>query len=398
MLNFPKIFVFISINFFTFLFLQTAFLFAQSYDDNQFLKNHLKEIDFTNKLLQYAEGSSKLSVNNLKLLQKKINKRRTIVKTLDDEISLINERIQVKSDSIQRLEKYLESLKEEYVKMIYYAYKNRNSYNKLMFVLSADDFNQSYKRLLYLKQYSSYRKVHVELINNTRNDLENQLDQLKEERYKKERLIKKRQLEENILAQDKQKENTLIDYFNEQEDQVIKLIDEKRKVSEILSNSIIQTINKQYEKVSKLNKEKNSRFEERQGIYSWPLDKKGIILNHFGKQKHPFLKGIQIVNNGIDISTMPEASAISIADGVVSKIVSIPGANKAILITHGDYYTLYANLVDITVNVGDTINRADRIGSIFTDKSDNNITLLQFQIWYKNKKLNPEKWLKRENT
>ena len=140
-------------------------------------------------------------------------------------------------------------------------------------------------------------------------------------------------------------------------------------------------------------KELTENFTTNKGTLPWPVER-GVITEGFGKQKHPVLAGIEIYNNGVKITTEKGASARAIFDGIVSRILNIPGAGKAIIVSHGDYFSVYNNLSDVFVTAGQSIKTKQEIGLISTNSSTNE-TITELQIWKGNKKLNPAQWLYR---
>ena len=140
-------------------------------------------------------------------------------------------------------------------------------------------------------------------------------------------------------------------------------------------------------------KELANNFTTNKGKLPWPVER-GVITESFGKQKHPVLAGIEIYNNGVKITTEKGASARAIFDGTVSRILNIPGAGKAIILSHGDYFSVYNNLSDVFITIGQSIKTKQEIGLV-TTKSNTNETVTELQIWKGNKKLNPAQWLYR---
>lgn len=67
----------------------------------------------------------------------------------------------------------------------------------------------------------------------------------------------------------------------------------------------------------------------------------------------------------------------------------------AVIIRHGQYLTVYSNLVNVAVKKGDAVSVRQNLGTVFTDANDGHKTILKFQIWKESQKLNPEEWLAR---
>jgi septal ring factor EnvC (AmiA/AmiB activator) len=168
------------------------------------------------------------------------------------------------------------------------------------------------------------------------------------------------------------------------EDEIARLIEEeKRKLN---ARSIYETLTPDEKILS-------STFEKNKGKLPWPTNK-GIVTGRFGIQQHPVLKNVKIRNDGIFISTIENETARAIFDGEVSKVFSLPGSNFAVIVRHGNYFTLYHNLDEVYVKEGDKVSTKQRIGRVFTDKEKNE-TVLQFQVWREMEKSDPEAWLSR---
>jgi len=137
---------------------------------------------------------------------------------------------------------------------------------------------------------------------------------------------------------------------------------------------------------------KNQNFENAKGNFSLPLEN-GIIIKEFGEYKHPVLEQIKVKNDGIDIIPSDDYNVHAVFDGIVSQVISIPGSNRAVLIKHGEYFTVYTNLVDLDVIVNQKVSENQIIGSISDDNDE--LAVLNFQIWYLTVKQNPEDWIKK---
>ena len=158
-----------------------------------------KEIDYKNQLLKETKKTKKKSLNQLVLVRKKIKNRENLISTLRSEMQLIDGEIDETNNEISRKEEELNALKDEYAKMIYHAYKTRSSYDKIMFVFASEDFNQAYKRLKYLQQYSQFRQAQAKQITLTKLQLDTQITRLEDRKIEKELLIKNTRQEKEYL-------------------------------------------------------------------------------------------------------------------------------------------------------------------------------------------------------
>ena len=134
----------------------------------------------------------------------------------------------------------------------------------------------------------------------------------------------------------------------------------------------------------------SKNFADNRGRLPWPTAS-GKITERFGTHPHPTL-GFEVESNGIEITTNKGAKARAVFEGTVTKIVVIPGRNTAIIIKHGNYYSVYDNLINVQVKTGDNVKVKDELGTVFTDP-ETGYTVLQLQIWKELQKLDPELWL-----
>ena len=132
------------------------------------------------------------------------------------------------------------------------------------------------------------------------------------------------------------------------------------------------------------------RFESKKNTLTWPVSS-GFIASKFGTQKHPVLKKITIINDGVGIQTERDSKVRAVLDGEVTMTGVIPGKNNFVLIRHGDYLTVYARLKSINVKKGQKVKADGIIGEVYTDR--NGVTELEFQVYKGTTKLNPEHWL-----
>jgi len=382
-----------------------------------------KEISITNKLLEEAKKNKQISLNQLITLNQKINMREELINTIGSEVTIIDFQIEKANTNITELKKELDSLKAQYAKMIYYAYKNKNAYDRLMFIFAAKDFNQAFQRLKYLQEYSDYRKKQAfamlakqKVLNEKIQDLiidktnRSQLLTVKEK--EKLNLTKEKTEQEEVLGQLQDKEKKLkADLKKKQEDAsklqlaIQKIIEAEIKKSKELAlkkekantpkevNPKIEKGKKEVETEITLTPEAeklSSDFESNKSKLPWPVAE-GVIVSTFGEHEHPTLKGVKVKNNGIDISTNSAAQVRAIFEGEVIGVVGIPGAGKAIIISHGKYLTVYSNLQETFVKKGDKVKTKQSIGSARTD--DDAKTEVHFELWKGYSMLNPMAWI-----
>lgn len=375
------------------------------------------EIAETNKLLKETKKKKQVSLNQIMILNNKINQRQKLINTINSEILTLESKISTNCKETSQLSEKQKKLKEEYAKMIVYAYKNRNASSRLMFLFASSSVNQAYLRLKYLQQYNAYRKKQVELITNTSKKLNENISQLKNIQTDKTVKRKKSEDEELVLAKEKIEKNDAVKKLLQKEKELKIAIKQKqteaKKLQQSIETIITAEINKATAakskttvttktnvKVSLTSKELglseaeiklSDNFSTNKGKLPWPTDK-GIVVSTFGVHPHPVLSDIKIKNNGIDISASNGSKARAVFDGKVTGIVSIPGSGKAVIIRHGEYLTVYSNLSNVYVKTGDTVKTKQSIGLINTDEEENK-TEMHFEIWFGKVLTDPENWL-----
>lgn len=382
--------------------------FGQSKKDLQKKKKELqKEISYTNKLLNETRKSKQLSMDELLQLKRKIESRNALVNTIRKEIELLTDEIANQKEVIVSLEKDLENLKKEYAKMIYYAYKNRSGYNRLMFIFSAEDFNQAYLRLKYLQQYGEFRKKQAELILQTKEALAGRIGQLEAKVDQKRFLIDEQKTEQEKLNIERQDQEKAVSKLQQQEDKLRADLRKKKQAARKLDDAIKRIIAEEIRKAREAAKKNgnstkgfpltpealklSNSFAANKGKLPWPVEQ-GVITGRFGKHPHPVLKEVIMNNNGIDISTTKNAVARSVFDGEVTSVVIIPGEGKAVFVRHGAYLSVYTYLTEVYVKKGDKVVTKQELGKLV---SDGGKTSLHLEIWKGTTKLNPEYWIYR---
>ena len=361
----------------------------------------LEEISYTNKLLKQTKDNQKDSYNNLMLINNKIDSRRDLINDISISVKIVDERIADTKLIISIMEEDLILLKEDYAKMIRVAWKNQNKFNDIMFILAAEDFNQTYLRLKYMQQLADYRKKQFMAINSVKSVLEIHMVQLSEAKNEKKELLDEEIKEENNLKQEHKDQEATLGKLKGREQELKKELQDKQKQMAQLQNEIAKLIAEETKSSSGSNTGKyeltpaekivNTNFGNNKGRLPWPVER-GVVVSYFGKHAHPVLTSITIDNKGIDISTTAGSDARSVFDGEVRKVLSIPGAQNAIMIRHGQYLSVYTHIDVVYVSVGENVVTKQAIGSIYTDKSENS-TIVHLEIWKASTTLNPSSWL-----
>jgi septal ring factor EnvC (AmiA/AmiB activator) len=378
---------------------------GQSLEELRKKKEKTKEqINYTNRLLEEAKKNEKQTLNKYNILNKQIELRTNLITGINTEVGVLDENIGQNAWLINSLNADLEELKKEYARMLVFAQRNSTNYSKVLFVLSASDFNQAYKRMVYLKQYTEYRKRQAELINWMHDLISDKVNKLQVRRTEKETLLQTQKAEAEKLAREKKEQGKVLTTLQQQQKDFKKKLQEQQKIESQLSRAIERIIEEEVNRAKKSGKETyemtpeqklvSGQFEQNKKRIPWPVER-GVITGHFGVHEHPVLKNIQVKNNGIDISTAQGATARAVFGGEVSRVFQVSGGNAAVIIRHGKYLTVYSNLVNVQVKTGQKVSLKQTIGTIGSDSEDDNKSVLKFQIWRENEKLDPEQWISR---
>lgn len=361
-----------------------------------------EQIQYTTKLLEEAKKNEKKTLSKYNILNRQIELRTSLITGINSEMNVLGDFIDQNAWLVNSLNNDLEALKTEYAKMILFAQKNQTNYSKVLFVLSANSFNQAYKRIMYLRQYTEYRKKQAELIVWIRDLIDQKVQKLQKQRSEKENLLQTKKQEANQLTKEKKQQGQYLSSLQQKQKEFRRKLREQQKIEAQLSREIQRIIEEEVKKAKESGKTSfemtpeqklvSGQFEQNKHRLPWPVER-GVITDHFGVHEHPVLKNIQVRNNGIDISTAQGAKARSVFTGEVSRVFVVSGGNYAVIIRHGKYLTVYSNLVNVLVKSGDKVTTKEAIGTIGTDFTDGDKTVMKFQIWKESTKMNPEDWI-----
>lgn len=369
-------------------------------------KKALENLELTSSLIEKTSKSKTKTLTQLNLLNAEIKQRQGVINTLNAEIRGINKDLNKLRNETNKLQQQLDTLKKEYAKLMYHTYYKKSKYDELMFVLSAKDFAESFRRYRYIKQYSEYCQKKTQEINETKTALNEKLKQTEKVRGERLKVLNERKKENTKLQNEKNKQNKLIKDLKKKEKQLKAELKKQQKIANKLNEQIEKKIAEEAKKSSKpsssgggktyaLTKEEkllSGNFEKNQGRLPWPV-LKGIVVGHFGIHPHPVLKHVTTNNKGIYIQSPKGSKARAVFDGEVTQVFTIAGSNKTVIIKHGLYRTVYSNLTNVSVKVGQKVKTKDNIGTIYSDSEDGDKTELYFQVWKDRNIHNPENWL-----
>ncbi len=377
-------------------------VFSQTKKDLEKKKNKTQdEINYTNKLLQQTKDNQKTSYNDLLLINKNIEARKSIINDINSELSFTSQKIKDIELIISIMQEDLEKLKLDYARMVKLAWKNSNKYNTIMFILSSKDFNQSYLRLKYMQQIAKFRERQFKAINSINEILKIQIQKLNSLKKDNIKLLDEQKGEEKKLVNDQKKQEKTINQLKSQETELKKKLADQQKQMAQIQKEIENIIREEAKKNTNVTTGKyeltpaekivSTNFANNKGKLPWPVER-GVIVDGFGKKNHPVYPSVVLENKGVDISTTVGASARAIFEGEVKKVLQLPGAVNAVIIGHGEYMTVYTNLDNIVVTRGEKVLTKQVIGKVHTNQNDNK-TVLHLEIWKASDVVNPALWL-----
>ena len=368
----------------------------------QQLQNEIEQI---NALLFTDKKKEKSIISQVEDLNYKVNVRKNLIKVTNDQANLLTREINANQKEISSLRDQLTLLKEDYAKMIVRSYKSRSDQSKVMFLLSSDNFKQAYKRLQYIKQYANYQKEQGEKIKVKTQKLQDLNASLIKQKKDKEKLIEENRIAKNRLEEELNQQQVLMVSIRKNlsaySSQIKKKQQEADKIDREIDRLIREAIAESNRKAGNSSTSKGyaltaeakalaANFELNKGKLPWPVEK-GVVKLGYGKQPSPIDKTVTINSNGVRIATEEGAKVRAVFEGEVTGIIILKNANPAIIIRHGNYFTIYKNLSKIFVKQGDKVSTKQIIGEVFTNKN-NGETILGFGVNNNSNTENPANW------
>ena len=396
-------------------------------------KEALADIEETNKLLQETAQTAKTSLNRLNLLSKQILSRKKVISLLNQELDEIEKDILNIQGQLRTLKRELGDKQTNYGKSMRGLYKRHSSQDKLLFILSAESFSQSMRRMRYLREYADWQKRQANDIVEKQAEISRKQAEMEKTRAEKRALLGTRQEESKKLESEEASQKEEVQLLNKRQKDLKADLQKKRRQAEALNRQIEKQIAEEIARaeaeakaareqaaakgkpvpesknepireervadtkggyaMTKAEKQLSDNFANNRGRLPYPVAGRHTIVATFGEQQHQELKYVRTSNSGIDIQTSPGADARTVFNGEVTRVFVVPGYNNSVIVRHGNYLTVYSNLSQVYVKAGDRVSTRQAIGRIYSDPEDGNSTILHFQLWKEKTKLNPQPWL-----
>lgn len=407
-----------------------------------------KKLSSTKSLLDKVKKGTESSMNELKLIENQVKNRELLVRNFDHQIRSAELSITAKTDEVKQLKERITRLKAQYKKLLLYAYKHRNKSAKMMFIFSSSNYFEAVKRTNYLKRLAEIQLKQFKIIQQNQQTIKREISSIRHEKEEKSELLKVKIVEKEQIEKDKSLKQAALAKLKKDESALMADLQKQEREKAELKRRIKQAIKKEIaEAEAKAKKERERQealaaksnkststssssssssssstsgkttsetsktttvltetkesialgknFESNKGRLPWPV-LKGSITEGYGKNPHPTLPNVFTNNNGVDIGAPKNAQVRSVFEGEVTSVLNIPGAGKVIIIKHGNYRTVYSNLQEVYVSVGDKVSTKQSIGSLLPD-DDGSLSTAHFEIHVvvdgNVQRINPTLWL-----
>uniref|UniRef100_UPI0040483E69 murein hydrolase activator EnvC family protein n=1 Tax=Mariniflexile sp. TaxID=1979402 RepID=UPI0040483E69 len=389
----------------------STFLFSQSakQEELEARRQELRlEIQKINQLRLENKSKEKSQLTLIQDFNHKIKVLDNLIKVTNQQANLINRDINYNQDKISSLRDELKVLKGDYADMMVKSYKSKNEQSRIMFLLSADNFKQAYKRLQYMKQYTDHQKQQGETIKDKTAELQAiNLDLIKQQETKKQLIAENKEVQKSLESERKQHQELMTSIkknLSIYSAQIKQKQQEADRIDAEIDRIIKEAIAKSNKKAGNTSVASSTNFaltaEEKvlaanfvsnKGKLPWPVEK-GYVTLGYGTQPHPIDNSLTIKSNGVRIATEKGSKVRAVFDGEVSAVLKMKNVNPIVMIRHGDYLTLYKNLSEVYVKEGDKVTTKQIIGEVFTNPS-NGETILSFSLSKGTATENPASWI-----
>ncbi len=417
-------------------------------------RNELKEqIAASETLLQSTKKDVKSQLADLALITGQIDERQKYLNTIESDVQTIQQEVDRLQVELSHLETELADKKAKYERSVKYMYRNKSIQEKLMFIFSAENLTQMYRRMRYVREYADFQRLQGIQVQRKQQQVVAKQRTLVASRKAKEELLAQGEAEKQKLQEQEQQRKTLVASLQKKQRSLQSELNKQRKSANKLNAQIDRLIEIEIEKARKREEERKaaearrlaeekrlaearaaearrkeaartetsgskeedavitpatpkmdaykvdsddrtlvSSFEKNRGALPVPITGPYVIVGHYGQYDVPGLRNVRLDNKGIDIKGQAGANARAIFDGEVSAIFQYNGLTN-VLVRHGNYISVYCNLQSVQVQKGSKIHTRDIIGKIHTNAEGN--TILHFQLRKETAKLNPEVWIRR---
>ena len=361
-----------------------------------------QEIKQLNKDLAKAKKSSKAGQQQLNLLEKKIQQRTKLINNIGGQLNMLDIQMHVTQDSINLMRTQVDSLKQEYAKVVRTLYGERGNLDKAVLLLDTKSYNLAFLRTKYFRDYSRYRRRQAAFIRQKEQQLNEAGIQLARQQQETTSLLVQEKRQKDQLAQERKEQQKSLKQSKQQEKNLQAQIAKKEKQKQQLQQQIQRIINEEIAKANKAGKSTGNTtaaknvdvalsndFASDKGRLPWPVFYTKVA-REYGRYTHA--SGGQNMNNGIDLQCKSGTSVQAVFAGTVSRVFTCPNGTRGIIIRHGEYMSVYANMGSVTVKEGSKVTTKQNLGTVYTNEDGS--AEFSFQLWKGTASLNPRQWLR----
>lgn len=358
-------------------------------DEKQRLQN---EIESSNKKLEEYAKQKDTHLSQIAIIDDKILTHKRLITIYKNEMTSFNSQLKILTNQLDSLELSLNKSRDEYANLIRnFQYSSLNT-NSIIYLLSASTFNESYRRLLFIRQYKDYHKDHYKILEKERSKYLSLKANIDAKRKDLNVTLSSLENENEKLQGEISRRNKVISSIAQNQSQLQQQIAQNIKQSQELESRILQLIEEEKRLALASHTSDNSQnIEANKGKLLWPVTD-FVLASSFGQHEHPLYPSIIVNNNGIDINLLSSTDVRPVASGVVSRVIVIPGNNASIIVKHGTSLSVYSNISEVSVKKDDVVTTSTLLGKVFTG-SGLNSRVLHFELWVGGEKQNPEEWL-----
>jgi murein hydrolase activator len=369
---------------------------GQSLEDLRKEQSQLTEkLSLASKLLAENQLKKEDNVLKLSLLSRQIETRKQLIRSIEKQVVSLRTKQTASEEEIRKLRQQKENLMDSYAGLIQASYRSKLLKTRWLFLFSAHSLSQLYQRWRYLKLLSDGVQKQLGALSQMVDKIDHELAILHQTEAEKQKALREQEQQKKTLDGDVTKHKSALASLGREEKQLRADIEENKKAQARLRAAIVKIISESRGEgkdipLTPALARLSSTFAANKGSLPWPVDR-GLVVRAFGKQVHPTLKNVTINNNGIDITTEAGSSVKAVFEGIVVGHQYIPGYDHMVIISHGDYYTVYSYLSSVLISRGDKIRTGDPIGVARERGGSGQIHL---EIWKGRELLNPQSWLK----
>jgi septal ring factor EnvC (AmiA/AmiB activator) len=372
-----------------------------------------QEIKKLNNDLAKAKKNSKAGQQQINLLERKIGERTKLINVINGEMNLLGEKMARTSDSIKLMQNQVDSLKLEYGKVVRVLYSERGNIDRMSLLFDSQSYNIAYLRQKYFRDYSRYRRRQASVIREKERELDDITVELKRQQHEQSSLLEQHRRQKDELAREQKEQQKNLKNSRQQEQKLKNQIAKKEKQKRELQQQIQAIINEEIAKAAKAKNASGKKagsqntktpvdntasaadvalsndFAANKGRLPWPVVYTKVA-REYGKYTHS--SGGQNMNNGIDLVCASGAAVKSVFGGTVTRVFTCPNGTKGIIVRHGDYLTVYANMGTVSVSEGRKVTTGQNLGTVYTNSDG--VAEFSFQLWKGTASQNPRLWLR----